>query len=112
MSVIWSLPKVRVNRQAKVDYVGAILLMAGLLPVLLGFTWVGSKYPWLSGQEIALFTTDFLLLAILLLYERGASDPVLSPMLFSNRVFSTSLVLGVLVSMTMFGSLVFLPVYV
>ena len=34
------------------------------------------------------------------------------PGLFKNRMFSTSLVLGVLVSMTMFGSLMFLPVYV
>jgi EmrB/QacA subfamily drug resistance transporter len=112
LGVIFTLPKVRTDQQAKVDWFGSFLLVIGLLPVLLGFTWAGTKYAWKSPPEIGLFVGGVIILAIFLLYERRAANPVISPDLFRNRIFSVSLVLGVLVSMSMFGSLMFLPLYV
>jgi EmrB/QacA subfamily drug resistance transporter len=112
IGVIFTLPKVRTEQQAKVDWIGSFLLVIGLLPALLGFTWAGTKYPWGSPVEIGLFAGGVVILAIFLLYERRAASPVIAPYLFKNRIFSTSLVLGVLVSMSMFGSLMFLPLYV
>ncbi|MBM7644510.1 EmrB/QacA subfamily drug resistance transporter [Scopulibacillus daqui] len=112
IGVIVSLPKVRAEQRVKVDWVGSALLIIGLIPILLGFTWAGSKYHWNSPIELTLFIGGIIVLALFMFWERKASDPLLSPSLFKNRIFSTSLILGILVGMTMFGSIMFLPVYV
>lgn len=112
VGVILTLPRVRVDHQVKVDFMGSIILLIGLIPILLGFTWAGSKYAWGSPIELTLFIGGVIVLAVFVLWERKAADPLLSPVLFKNRIFSTSLILGVLIGMTMFGSLMFLPIFV
>jgi len=110
--VIFFLPTVRMARTVKVDWWGSSVLILGLIPILLGFTWAGSQYAWLSPQEFTLFGSGILILAVFVLIERRVAEPVMAPALFRNRIFSMSLLLGVLVSMAMFGSLMFLPLFV
>jgi len=112
LGVIFFLPTVRMARTVKVDWWGSSVLILGLIPILLGFTWAGSQYPWLSPQEFTLFGSGILILAVFVLIERRVAEPVMAPALFRNRIFSMSLLLGVLVSMAMFGSLMFLPLFV
>jgi MFS family permease len=52
------------------------------------------------------------MLVLFIWFERKVSDPIITPILFQNRIFSTSLILGILVSMSMFGSVMFLPLFV
>lgn len=112
IGVVLSLPKVRANEQVKIDWLGSALLVTGLIPILLGFTWAGTKYPWTSPLELTLLGGGAIMLALFIWYERKASDPIITPTLFQNRIFSTSLMLGILVSMAMFGSVMFLPLFV
>jgi EmrB/QacA subfamily drug resistance transporter len=112
IGVIVTLPKVRTEHQVKIDWLGSLILVIGLVPILLGFTWAGTKYAWGSPTELTLFFGGAIFLVLFVLWERKAADPLLAPSLFKNRIFSTSLVLGILVGMTMFGSLMFLPIYV
>lgn len=112
IGVIVTLPKVRAEHQVKVDWLGSVILVIGLIPILLGFTWAGTKYAWGSPQELMLFIGGLLVIVLFVLWERKAKDPLLAPDLFKNRIFTTSLILGVLIGMTMFGSLMFLPIYV
>ncbi|MFP3123454.1 MFS transporter [Ectobacillus funiculus] len=112
IGVVITLPKVRAEHRVKVDWPGSIILVIGLIPILLGFTWAGTKYAWGSPTEIMLFIGGLIVLLLFVLWERKAEDPLLAPSLFKNRIFSTSLILGILIGMTMFGSLMFLPVFV
>lgn len=112
LGVIFTLPRVRAQHRVKVDWLGAVILVIGLIPILLGFTWAGTKYAWGSPTELTLFVSGVIVLLLFVLWERKASDPVLSPILFKNRIFTTSMILGTFVAMTMFGSLMFLPVFV
>ena len=112
IGVFVTLPRVRAEHRVKVDWFGSIILIIGLIPILLGFTWAGTKYALGSPIELTLFIGGVIVIALFILWERKAADPLLTPVLFKNRIFSTSLILGVLVSMTMFGSIMFLPVYV
>lgn len=106
------LPKVKTDAQTKLDWIGSILLIIGLMPVLLGFTWAGTKYAWSSVQIISLFIVGVIFLIIFMIYERKAKSPIIEPTLFKNRIFTMSLILGVLVSMAMFGAIMFLPLFV
>ncbi|GMA56073.1 hypothetical protein GCM10025858_05760 [Alicyclobacillus sacchari] len=112
IGVIVALPRVRSEARVKVDWIGATVLTIGLIPMLLGFTWAGTKYAWGSAPTLALLLGGAAVLVLFVLWERKAADPLLAPSLFKNRIFSTSLILGMLVGMTMFGSLMFLPIYV
>ncbi|MCL4493411.1 MAG: MFS transporter [Firmicutes bacterium] len=112
IGVIFTLPRVRAESRVKVDWVGSMALVMGLIPILLGFTWAGSKYPWGSAVELSLFLGGAAVLGFFFLWERKTADPLLMPALFKNRIFSMSLILGMLVSMSMFGSVMFLPIYV
>ncbi|MFC4619638.1 MDR family MFS transporter [Camelliibacillus cellulosilyticus] len=112
IGVIFTLPKVRTNEQAKIDWIGSLLLVIGLIPVLLAFTWAGTKYAWTSAIELTLFGVGIIFLILFYFYERKAASPVISTALFKNRIFTTSLILGIFVSMGMFGALMFLPLYV
>ncbi|NMP22929.1 MDR family MFS transporter [Sulfobacillus harzensis] len=111
--LVWAfLPRVRTAHKATPDLVGSLILVVGLLAVLLGFTWAGSTYPWGSWQVISLFAGGGLVLLGFVLYELHTKDPVLNPTLFKNPIFSSSMVVGLMVSMGLFGSLMFLPLFV
>ena len=47
--LIFLMPPLRSKNTGKVsiDYLGAALLILGTVPLLLGFTWAGTQYPWL-----------------------------------------------------------------
>lgn len=112
IGVVYSLPKVRVDAQVKIDWLGSVLLVIGLVPILLGLTWVGTEYAWTSPVILTLFGGGAIILALFIWFERRVSDPVIAPVLFRNRIFATSLILGILVAMAMFGSVMFLPLFV
>ena len=112
IGVVLSLPKVRANEQVKIDWFGSALLITGLVPILLGFTWVGTKYAWTSPMLLTLFGWGAIMLALFIWFERKVSDPIITPILFRNRIFSISLILGIFVSMAMFGSVMFLPLFI
>jgi EmrB/QacA subfamily drug resistance transporter len=112
LGVIFTLPRVRADAVVKLDWFGCVLLIIGLFPILLGFTWAGSKYTWGSWQIISLFAFGIIMLLVFYFWERFASDPIITPSLFKSRLFTTSLILGVFIGMTMFGSLMFLPIFI
>ncbi|MDQ6659945.1 MAG: MFS transporter [Chloroflexota bacterium] len=115
--LIFLMPPLRSTNTGKVsiDYLGAILLIAGTVPLLLGFTWAGSQYAWLSWQTISLFGAAIVFLALFILYEarleRRNAQPIIDPSLFTNRIFSVSVLITMITSMGMFGSILFLPLY-
>jgi len=107
------LPRVRTpHERGRLDVSGSVLMTGGLVAVLLGFTWGGSDYAWLSWQEVMLFVLGVLLLVALVPAERRASTPLLSPSFFRSRVFALSVVISFLISVAMFGGLTFIPLFV
>ena len=70
IGIIMTLPTVRTEKQPKVDWLGSLFLILGLMPLLLAFTWAGSSYPWGSPMIIGLFAASILFLALFLFAER------------------------------------------
>jgi EmrB/QacA subfamily drug resistance transporter len=54
--LIFLMPTLRLPvKQVFIDYLGVVFLVLGTLPLLLGLSWSGSQYAWLSPQIIGLF---------------------------------------------------------
>ena len=94
-----------------IDYKGAVTLVIGVLCLLLGLNMGGSSYPWNSWQIIGLLVIAVIFFLIFIQIERRAKEPILSLHFFENRVFSVANIIGFLMGFGMFGSIMFLPLY-
>jgi EmrB/QacA subfamily drug resistance transporter len=106
------LPRLKTDGKASLDIPGVVLLVASVVPILLAITWGGTTFAWTSPQEIACFAGGAVMLAAFIAVELRSANPLLSPTLFKNRVFSLSVLTGLCVSFGMFGTIQFLPLFI
>ena len=87
------------GERTRPDFVGGLLLMVGLVPLILSIQLDKRVYPWLpegaagdwrSWMTPALFATGLAGLAAFLLRSRVSASPILDLRLFRNRVFRTA----------------------
>ncbi len=111
--ILLGMPVIRsraVKRQ--IDFLGITALVAGVIPLLLAFTWAGTTYPWASVQVVGLLTGAALMLGIFVAVERRAAEPVIPLSLFRNPVFSVSVPVVLLTGAGMFGAVAFIPLFI
>jgi EmrB/QacA subfamily drug resistance transporter len=112
-AAVWfALPRVRTEHDIRIDWSGSLLLVAGLIPILLAFTWAGNNYPWGSRQILGLFAAGVAVLVLFVINENHVEDPIINSHLFSNPIFSVALLIALFVSMVFFGAIMFLPLFV
>ncbi|MGK5500467.1 MDR family MFS transporter [Streptomyces sp. URMC 125] len=104
-----SLPTVR--REAKVDYLGAFLLVAGVCALLIWVSLAGNRFDWASWQTAALTGGGVLLLALAVYVESRVPEPVVPLGIFRNRTVTLTTVASLFVGVAMFGGTVFLSQY-
>ncbi len=99
------------KREVKIDWWGAILLVAGVSCILLATQLGGTTYAWASWQVIGLFGLGALILAGFVLREATAPEPILPLGLFRLRIFTVANIIAFVSGVAMFGALAFLPQY-
>lgn len=111
--LIWTLyPSVPRRDGEKVDYLGSLLLTACVVPLLLAFSWGGTRYDWDSPQLIGWLAAAAIALMLFIAAERKASGPVLPLQLFKNSIFTLSNLSSFLVGAAMFGTIMYMPMFV
>jgi len=108
----FALPRGSLRSEHRIDYAGAVALVAGAVPLLLGFTWAGTQYAWGSPQIVALFAFATFMFVVFLLIERRTAEPIISLGLFKSSIFSVSVIATFLASLGMFGAIMYLPLFV
>src|SRR5665811_1680702 len=83
-----------------------------MLPLLLGLSLAGGDHPWLSPSILGLFGVSAVMLALFVLVESRAAEPLLPINLFRNRIFSVSVVAVFLTAAGMFGTIMYIPLFV
>jgi EmrB/QacA subfamily drug resistance transporter len=109
LTMPWDKP---VALSRKVDYRGAALLVTGLVPLLLAFSWAGTEHPWLSARILGLLGFSLVFLVLFVLAERRTEQPILPPSLFRSGIYRVSVAVVFLTAAGMFGTLMFIPLYV
>ncbi|WAX76343.1 MDR family MFS transporter [Streptomyces sp. KMM 9044] len=98
-------------KKARIDYVGAVLLVACIVSFVLVVTWGGVEYAWGSGMIVALAAVSVAALAGFVHAQSRAAEPVLPPHLFRSLNFSLMSVLSFTNGFVMFGAVLYLPLY-
>ena len=109
-AVIWrTLPRVRPSTSApRIDYLGAAVLVAALVPILIGLTNKQSGN-WGDLTVGGLIAIGLAISVIFVWIELRIADPVVPIRLFTNRSFTISVIAMFMASMAFFTPIVFLP---
>jgi EmrB/QacA subfamily drug resistance transporter len=112
--MLWFFPNIRrVHAQRpRIDYLGAFTLLAGVVPLLLALSWGGRDYAWTSPLISGLLALGALMTAIFVRIEARAAEPIIPLGLFRQPVVSTSVVAVTLTAMAMFGTVLFIPLFI
>ena len=109
ISIAFSSPQT--TERHRIDYLGTVVLAAGLSGVILYTSLGGTSYAWDSPGMLAAIVGGVALLALFPLVESRAAEPILPPELFRNQTFRTASAIGFVVGFALFGSVTFVPFY-
>jgi EmrB/QacA subfamily drug resistance transporter len=99
------------RREHVIDYLGAALMVAAVVSLMLLTSWGGSQFAWDSLEIIGLAVVVVVCGGLFVLRELKAAEPILPPELFGSRIFRVSVVDTFLLGSLMFGATIFLPVF-
>jgi len=99
------------KRPHQLDWLGAVLMVAGVSCLLLALSWGGTEYPWGSPTVVGLLVAGGALSVLFLLQEARASEPILPLKLFRRSTFALANSAGFVMGFVMFGSIIFVPLY-
>ncbi|MFH8417006.1 MFS transporter [Streptomyces collinus] len=100
-----------VKRKVKVDWAGAFFITAAVCLLLVWVTFAGDKYDWVSWQTYAMVGGSLALLAVFVLVEAKASEPIIPLRLFRNRTIALASLASLFVGVAMFAGTVFFSQY-
>jgi EmrB/QacA subfamily drug resistance transporter len=95
----------------KIDYPGAALIVAAVCCVLLITTVGGNEVAWNAPLIKELAAGAVCLFALCVLREWSASDPILPPRLFGNRIYVAANMINFLTALVLLGATVLIPLF-
>jgi EmrB/QacA subfamily drug resistance transporter len=101
----------RFERPHRLDLLGAILLVAATVALLLALSWGGLRYSWGSLPILGLFATSLVLWGLFAARMRLAPEPLIPPGVLHNPVVRMGVLAACFGMGTYIGLTIYLPVY-
>ncbi len=98
-------------RETVVDKAGIAALSMTLILLLVPTSLGGTTLAWGSPAIIGMYAAGIVMLGVFIAIERRAVEPVLPLRLFKSPLFTLSNIAAFMVSVMMFGAMIYLPVY-
>jgi EmrB/QacA subfamily drug resistance transporter len=109
--VMAKMPRLANDLRTRIDWLGTVLLIGAVVPLMLGLTLDKNIHPWSSPLIIALFTAALVCTTLFLIVEFRVASPVISLALFRNRTFVVGVVASMLSGAALFGAILFLSLF-
>ncbi|ORX82002.1 MFS general substrate transporter [Basidiobolus meristosporus CBS 931.73] len=94
----------------RVDWIGAMLLAASVVCILIPTNWGGSKHPWTSPTIISLYVVGVVLLSGFMVYEhRFAAEPIMPFRFFKIRNTCICFLGDIVFGAVYFGGVFYIP---
>jgi len=100
------------RRRPRIDYAGAGVLTVALTLVILGVLEGGQAWAWGAPQSVAVLGAGAVLLAVFVLVERRAADPVVPLRLLRRRLLVATNVVAACVGAVLLGLTSYVPTFV
>ncbi|MQY23593.1 MDR family MFS transporter [Nocardia macrotermitis] len=97
--------------ETRPDYLGAVLMSSATALLILITDWGGKQYAWGSATILAMIAALVVVVGVFVVVESRAQEPMLPLWLFRNRTFVLTSAIGLIVGLTMFAALAFIPTY-
>jgi EmrB/QacA subfamily drug resistance transporter len=98
-------------RRHRLDVLGAVLMMAAAVALLLALSWGGRSFGWISPQIGALLATSVILWSLFALRLIKAQEPFLPLSILGNPVVRCATLAGSFAMATLVGLTIFVPLY-
>jgi EmrB/QacA subfamily drug resistance transporter len=108
-AMVLHIPKVK--REHKIDYLGALLLVAAVTSLLIGLSVLGPENGWTESRTLMAIIGGLVIAALFVVWEGKAVEPILPLALFKNRTFTLTSIIGFIIGAGMFGAIIMLPLY-
>jgi EmrB/QacA subfamily drug resistance transporter len=106
-----TLPAQSIRRSHAIDYAGAVLLAVVLSSITVVADLGGTTFAWSSPFIVGMMVSAVVGLALFIMVERRAAEPVLPPRLFRQRTFTIGTLVGLIVGFALFGSVTYMPIF-
>jgi EmrB/QacA subfamily drug resistance transporter len=100
-----------VRRSHVIDVPGAVLLSIAPTAIILFTSLGGTTFPWGSPVMLGMISVGVIGLLAFIAVEARASEPILPLDLFGSRTFAITTGVGLIVGLSLFGSVTYLPIY-
>ena len=110
-SILWLVPESKDPNPLRLDPVGVVLSIVGLVGLVYGIIKGGQTTQWGSPQVLVPLIGGLVLLAVFVVVERRSSHPALDVTLFRNPAFSAASAATTLAFFALFGATFFLSFY-
>lgn len=108
-SLVLHIPKTK--REHKIDYLGALLVVAAVVFVLVGLSVLGPENGWSDPSTVAALSLGSVIVVLYMFWEKRAVEPILPLSLFKNHTFTLTSIIGFIIGAGMFGAIIMLPLY-
>lgn len=99
------------RREHSIDWIGAMLLVAGVASIVMAVSWAPPRWGWASPGTVGLASGAALLVALFLWRQTRAAEPIVPLSMFQNRVVRVGLIMASSMQAVMFASSTFLPLF-
>ncbi|MDF0528997.1 MDR family MFS transporter [Tsukamurella sp. 8F] len=104
------LPTARKDR-VSIDWLGALLMTAGVSVLLIWVSFAGTDYAWFSATSAVYVVIGVALLALTVFVESRADDPVIPLKIVMEKTTGLAIIASIAVGVGMFGATTFLGQY-
>jgi EmrB/QacA subfamily drug resistance transporter len=99
------------NLKHKIDYAGITTLILAVVPLMLALSWGGTEYPWVSVPVISMFALSAVAAIVFPIIEGRSEEPIVPLWVFKNPVVAISIVVTFFSGISMFASIIFIPLF-
>ncbi|KAJ2829774.1 hypothetical protein IWW50_000662, partial [Coemansia erecta] len=101
-----------ISKLKRIDFIGILTVVAGIVLLELALTWGGQDHPWKSAAVIVSLILGIVILVVFVLIEwKVAKEPVMPLRLFKRRNTSLMFVMQIFFGMSFFLPIFYFPLY-
>jgi EmrB/QacA subfamily drug resistance transporter len=101
----------RTPGRPRLDWGGMLMVSIATTALVLVTTWGGGTYAWSDPVILGLIATTVVAAVVFVLVERRTAEPIIPLHLFREPNFNLTTIAGLLIGVSMFGALGYMPTY-